>query len=113
MSVGLFLLRISVEKFQVWIIRIIIAGSVLFGIIYDFLIIFQCRPLSFWWDLNPDHTGTCLPHQTFAICGFVISALNSAADLVFAALPMFMVWKTSMNWRTRMLVCLLLGLASV
>ncbi|PNS21980.1 hypothetical protein CAC42_578 [Sphaceloma murrayae] len=112
-SVGLFLLRITVSKVQIWIIRIFIAGSLIFGIIYTFLIIFQCNPISFWWDLNPASTGKCINATVFAICAYIISALNTAADFTFALLPMFLVWNTSMNKKTRGLVCVLLGMASV
>ncbi|PSK42596.1 hypothetical protein B9Z65_4510 [Elsinoe australis] len=112
-SVGLFLLRITVSKIQIWIIRIFIAGSLLFGTFYFFLIIFQCTPVSFWWDLNPDSQGKCINATAFAICAYIISALNTAADFVFAILPMFLVWNTSMNRKTRALVCSLLGLGSI
>ncbi|KAF4548353.1 Hypothetical protein D9617_29g007300 [Elsinoe fawcettii] len=112
-SVGLFLLRIAVSKIQIWIIRIFIAGSLIFGAFYTFLIIFQCSPVSFWWDLNPASTGKCINPSVFAVCAYIISALNTAADLTFAILPMFIVWKTSMTKRTRIMVCMLLGIASI
>ncbi|KAG8625290.1 hypothetical protein KVT40_007041 [Elsinoe batatas] len=112
-SVGLFLLRITPSKVHIWIIRLFIAGSLLFGTFYWFLIIFQCNPVSFWWDLNPNSTGKCISPTVFAACAYIISALNTAADLVFTILPMFLVWKTSMTTRTRALVCSLLGLGSI
>ncbi|KAF2149915.1 hypothetical protein K461DRAFT_270480 [Myriangium duriaei CBS 260.36] len=112
-SVGFFLLRITVNKYQIWIIRLFVAGSMLCGTIYFLLIIFQCNPISFWWDLDVTHKGKCINALAFAICSWVISILNSAADLTFAIVPMFLVAQTTMSSRTRVLVCILLGIASI
>jgi len=105
--------RIAIHKLQIWIIRIFIAGSILFGTFYFFLIIFQCSPVSYWWDLNPEHHGTCISPVAFEVCGYLVSVLNSAADLTFAILPGIIVWNTTMNLRTRIVVCCLLGFASM
>lgn len=112
-SVGLFLLRIVTNRAQKWIVYIFVAGSIIFGSVYFFLIIFQCSPISFWWDLNPERQGTCVSPTAFAICSIIISILNSAADLAFAIVPGIIVWSTTMTTRTRALVCVLLGLASI
>ena len=83
------------------------------GSVYFLLIVNQCHPISFWWDLDPDHTGTCIDATAFAICSWIISVLNSTADLTFAIIPMFLVRKTTISTRTKVLVSGLLGIASV
>lgn len=112
-SVGFFLLRICVKKIQIWIIRFFIAGSMVCGTIYLLLILFQCSPVSYWWDLNPENTGKCVSPLAFAVLSWIISVLNSFADLTFAIIPMFMVAQTTMSTRTRIAVCILLGIASI
>ena len=112
-SVGFFLLRLTISKFQIWTIRLFIAGSMVCGSVYFLLIVNQCHPISFWWDLDPDHTGTCIDATAFAICSWIISVLNSTADLTFAIIPMFLVRKTTISTRTKVLVSGLLGIASV
>lgn len=107
------MLRIAIHKVQRYIIYTFIAGSMLFGTFYFFLIIFQCSPVSFWWDLNPEHQGKCISPAAFEVCGYLVSVLNAAADLTFAILPGVIIWGTSMNLRTRIVVCSLLGFASV
>ncbi|TKX19239.1 sodium symporter-like protein [Elsinoe australis] len=112
-SVGLFLLRITVKRLQIWIIRFFMAGSVVFGLFWTIITINQCKPVSFWWDLNPDHKGTCINATVFTICAYAISVLNSSADFAFAILPMFILRETTMNKKSRTVVCILLGVASI
>lgn len=71
-AVGLFLLRITIIPIHIWIIRMIMVVACVLGCAYTSLVIFQCKPVSFWWDLNPDHTGSCLSpalvtNMTFAV----------------------------------------------
>src|SRR5690242_5362083 len=58
-AIGLFLLRITIHPIHIWIIRIIMAIAAVVGVAYTLLVIFQCNPIHFWWDLDPTHTGTC------------------------------------------------------
>jgi len=112
-SVGLFLFRFPMNKIQLWVIRGLIAGSCLFGVVFLFLLVLQCRPISFWWDLNPDHHGTCINPTAVIVCAYSISGLNSVADVCFAISPMIMVWGSAMPMRARIPVCVLIGFASM
>lgn len=112
-SVGFFLLRLVVHKLQIWILRLFIAGSIICGTVYFLLILNQCSPVSFWWNLNPDAQGHCVNAVVFSVLSWIISVLNSTADITFAVVPMFLVANTTMTRKTRVLVCLLLGIASV
>lgn len=47
------------------------------------------------------------------IAGYVIAAIGSITDWVFAILPMVWVWRTSMNRRTKISVSVLLGFGSL
>ncbi|KAF4551085.1 Hypothetical protein D9617_14g075410 [Elsinoe fawcettii] len=112
-SVGLFLLRIAVKRIQIWIIRFFMAGSIVFGLLWMLITINQCKPVSFWWDLDPKSTGTCINATVFTIFAYAISVLNSSADIAFAVLPMFILRQTTMSKKARWLVCVLLGVASI
>ncbi|KAF2226016.1 hypothetical protein BDZ85DRAFT_192603 [Elsinoe ampelina] len=112
-SVGLFLSRIAVKRIQMWIIRFFMAGSILFGLLWMLITINQCRPVSFWWDLSPTSTGTCINATVFTIFAYAISVLNASADIAFAVLPMFILRQTTMSKKARYLVCVLLGVASI
>jgi hypothetical protein len=90
-SIGLFFLRIANNKWHILIIKAIMSASAVLGITYFSIVFFQCHPISFWWDLNPDNHGHCLSASVMADAGYVVSALNSVADWVFGLLPIFIV----------------------
>ncbi|KAF1846134.1 uncharacterized protein K460DRAFT_417275 [Cucurbitaria berberidis CBS 394.84] len=112
-SVGFFLLRITIVPIHVWIIRIIMAVSAVLGVAYTSVVIFQCRPVSFWWDLNPNHTGTCLSSTLVMNFTFVVSGLNAFADWTFALLPVLIVKDLHMKMRMKVIVALVIAVAAI
>jgi hypothetical protein len=112
-SIGLFLLRIAVDRIHIWIIRWIMILNVLFAVPYCLLVTFQCRPISFWWDLNPDHHGKCISPDVIMILTYVVSVLNSMADWTFGLLPFFIVRKLQMKKQTKILVISILAFAGL
>lgn len=46
-SLGIFYLRVAVQRWQIWVIRILVVGTVFFGACYFFLTMFQCVPGKF------------------------------------------------------------------
>jgi hypothetical protein len=112
-AVGLFLLRITIVPLHVWIIRIIMMVAAFLGVSYTLLVIFQCRPISFWWDLDPNHNGTCLSASLVMIFTFIVSGLNSFADWTFGILPIFIVKDLQMKTRAKVLVSSIIGLAAM
>lgn len=113
MAVGLFLLRITIVRLHIWIIRFIMAVTAVVGITYTLLVLFQCKPISYWWDLNPDHTGTCLSASLVMYFTYVVSVLNSIADWTFGLLPIFVVKDLQMKRRVKVIVSGIIGLAAM
>lgn len=112
-AVGLFLLRITIVPLHIWIIRFIMAVAAVVGVAYTLLVLFQCRPISFWWDLDPNHTGTCLSASLVMYFTYVVSALNSVADWTFGLLPIFVVKDLQMKRRVKVIVSAIIGLAAM
>lgn len=112
-AVGLFLLRIAVKPFHVWIIWTFMVVSGVVGTTYTMVVIFQCRPTSFWWDLNPNATGTCLSPTLVMNFTFVVSGLNSFADWTFGLLPIFIVKDLQMKTRAKVIVSAVIALAAM
>jgi hypothetical protein len=112
-AVGFFLLRITINPIHVWIIRIIMVASGVLGIGCTGLVIFQCKPISFWWDLNPNHTGTCISAALVTNFTYVVSALNSFADWTFGTLPIFIVKDLQMKKRMKILVASVIAFAAM
>ncbi|GAB7351692.1 hypothetical protein MBLNU459_g2287t1 [Dothideomycetes sp. NU459] len=112
-AIGLFLLRITIERVHTFIVWFIMAFSAVCGVAYCMIVLFQCKPISFWWDLNPSHTGTCLSPLLIADTTYTVSALNSVADWAFAILPIFIVKDLQMKGKTKAVVAMILGLAAI
>jgi hypothetical protein len=112
-AVGFFLLRITIVPYQVWIVRIIMVVSGIVGTTYTFLVIFQCDPISFWWDLDPTHTGTCLSPAFVTNFTYVVSGLNSFADWTFGILPILIVKDLQMKRRVKVVVSSVIALAAM
>ncbi|KXH48091.1 hypothetical protein CSAL01_11029 [Colletotrichum salicis] len=52
-SVGYFLLRVALDRPHIWKIRALMVGTVVFGTTYLFMVAFQCRPVSTYWEEGP------------------------------------------------------------
>ncbi|KAJ4289895.1 hypothetical protein N0V90_011228 [Kalmusia sp. IMI 367209] len=83
------------------------------GIGYTSLVIFQCKPISYWWDLDPTHKGTCLDASLVMIFTFVVSGLNSFADWTFGILPILIVKDLQMKKRMKVVVSGVIALAAI
>jgi hypothetical protein len=112
-AVGFFLLRITIVPLHIWIIRIIMIVAAFLGTAYTLLVLFQCRPISQWWDLSPDANGTCLSASLVVIFTYIVSGLNSFADWTFGILPIFIVKDLQMKKRAKVIVSSVIGLAAM
>lgn len=43
-SIGYFYLRVAAQRWHIWCIRLLMLGTILFGLIYFFLVMLQCLP---------------------------------------------------------------------
>lgn len=113
-AIGQFLLRIAVAKVHVWIIRLVMISTALFGTFYFFLAIFQCRIPSEWWtSLRPSSAPGCLSAEVMVNATYTAGALNTFADWTLGILPIFIVWNLSMNRRLKAVVAGILSFAAI
>ncbi|OIW31088.1 hypothetical protein CONLIGDRAFT_630986 [Coniochaeta ligniaria NRRL 30616] len=107
-SVGFFLLRLVPSTR----LRQFIIGTIIFTILSatgNFLtVFFQCKPLAFTW--GGTATGTCIPPAHLKFAAFFNSSVSVLTDVVFALLPVPMLWKVQMNWKVKMAVGAILSL---
>lgn len=114
MSIGFFLLRISVHRVYIWILYISMAVIVVWsGGIFLFEI-FQCNPVAAQWDFTllmvNGGTGTCASGDAVVAAGYALSVLAVLSDWLYALLPIFMVWKVRMSLQAKITVILVLSL---
>ncbi|KAF9871093.1 6-phosphogluconate dehydrogenase [Colletotrichum karsti] len=108
-SVGLFLLRMTPSARM----RNFILGTIIFTILSAtgnlLTVFFQCRPLAFTWDTSIEG-GECIPPGNLKFAAFFNSGVSVFTDLLFALLPIPMLWKVQLNWKVKSAVIGVLSL---
>ena len=110
MTVCLTLLRVlergreRISKF-LWGLLIFIAITHLALAMLFFL---HCRPLAALW--NPLVHGQCMSTHVTVLAGYVGFAVDVVTDLICAAIPILVIHRLQMNTRTKVALCILMGL---
>lgn len=109
-SVCLTLLRV-VERGRrrisqlLWCLLVFVAVTHLALAMLFFL---HCRPLAALW--NPQVHGSCLSTHTTVLAGYIGFAIDVITDLVCAGIPILVIHRLQMNFRTKVALCVLMGL---
>ncbi|KAL5001683.1 hypothetical protein BDV10DRAFT_148605 [Aspergillus recurvatus] len=113
-SVCIFLLRVMLFPCHRAALYTVTALAACSGIPFFVLLIIQCSPVSFWWTRMRGATdGHCGYVDAIAVMLYIFSASSALFDLTVGLLPIFLVCKLQMNWRTKAAVAGLLGMACV
>lgn len=107
-SIGIFLLRIVFDRIHKWIIYVTMAVSAAAGFIFFFITLFQCSPISYFW--NKDQDGKCNDPGIVVIMIITYSVLAIITDLTFVILPIYLVWHLNIKPRDRLALLPLLGM---
>ncbi|KAH7114160.1 hypothetical protein B0J13DRAFT_590616 [Dactylonectria estremocensis] len=110
-SIGCFLLRITVRKLDVWILYGVIITTVCTGTVFFFAKLFQCKPISFFW--NKNQSGTCLNGDFVIIFTYVYGGFSLITDLMCTILPMVVVWKLNMKRKAKIALIPILAMGCV
>ncbi|KAF1923182.1 uncharacterized protein M421DRAFT_104644 [Didymella exigua CBS 183.55] len=111
-SIGHFYLRVAIQRWHLWTIKILMGGTILFSIVYFFLVTFQCTPVSEFWKNRPA-SEKCLSAGPTKGITYALAAVNAAADWALGTLPFFIVWDLHMKLKTKMLVAGILAFAAI
>ncbi|KAF1923381.1 uncharacterized protein M421DRAFT_425909 [Didymella exigua CBS 183.55] len=111
-SIGCFLLRISVKRIHTWIIYAAMFVSTFACTAFFFVTLFQCHPIRYFWAKSlPD--GICINNTVIIALGFVYSIFSIIADFTFALLPAALVWNLQLKRRTKIALIPLLTMGCV
>lgn len=110
-SIGLFLLRVTVSRLQRTIIYVAMGLTVLTGIVFFFVTLFQCAPVSFFW--NKDQPGTCVNIDVIIGLTFLYSAVSAICDFTFGLLPVWLVWGLNMRKSEKMALIPILSMGCI
>jgi hypothetical protein len=81
-----------------------------FSLFYFFLVIFQCRPVSFFWGQYEGEKGSCINPAAVPDASIAHSAVSFTADWILGLLPIFLIHHLQMNFRTKVSVAGVLSL---
>ncbi|KAL6408605.1 integral membrane protein PTH11 [Ilyonectria robusta] len=94
-----FYLRIFSERAGKVLWSTIIFNT-LYGILFTFLAIFQCTPVSFFWNRwDGEHSGKCLNINAIA---WANASVSIALDLWMLAIPLWYVRRLNMHWKKKL-----------
>ncbi|OLN86602.1 hypothetical protein CCHL11_10143 [Colletotrichum chlorophyti] len=111
-SIGYFLLRITVRKIDVWIIYIVMMLTVCTGVVFFFVTLLQCQPISYFWNKDTQ-TGHCVNMNVIIALTYLYSAFSVICDFTFAILPMVIIWKLKMNHKTKLALIPIMAMACI
>lgn len=109
-SICLFLLHLVVERSHVWILRAIMVVNTVSCVFFFFFMLFQCSPISYFWNHHQPGGGHCLSPGIIMNSTYTFSAISSICDFSLGILPIFMVWNLQMSRRSK---CAVVGLLSI
>ncbi|OCK74960.1 hypothetical protein K432DRAFT_309581 [Lepidopterella palustris CBS 459.81] len=111
-ALGVFLLRVAVRKLHIWIIRLVMLGTIVFGTSYFFLVLFQCGPVSEFWMVSPG-SSKCLNTKVITGTTYAAGALTTVSDWTFGILPIFIVWDLKISRKAKFMVAGILAFAAI
>lgn len=71
-------------------------------------VFFQCQPLAFTWGGVAE--GKCMAPANLKFAAFFNSSVAVLTDVVFALLPIPILWNVQMNWRVKSALAAILSL---
>jgi len=101
-----------VAKPHIWIIRLVIVGTAIFGLAYLCEVLAQCRPLSAFWTESPG-SPHCFSPRAIVITTYIASIINAGADWTFGILPIFIVKDLKISRRQKVVVAGILAFAAM
>jgi hypothetical protein len=112
-SVGLSLLRYTpiFQKSFRCITHIVIYTSVVMGMIYGLLAMFQCSPVDYFWTRALGAKGTCISMDIIIAFTYAMSAIFAVCDFSFALLPIFLIKGLNMSRNQKFALIPILSMA--
>jgi len=108
-SVGLFLLRLTPSQFFHRFIWVMQAFMAIYTSVALVTILTQCRPLKVLWDSSITD-AVCFSPLGLRACAYFNASCSIFADLVFALLPIPILWKVKINTRVKIALVGILSL---
>lgn len=112
-SIALMLLRLSVLPLHKGILWVTFVISELYSAFFFFIFVFQCIPTEYFWTRYTNGTGSCLDTSIVVAATYGYSAISCVGDLIYATLPISLVWSLQMSGREKTAVIAILALGAM
>lgn len=104
-SILFFYLRIFVGNTVHRVLYSTLVVNCVFGIVFLFIIAFQCSPISYYWTLwDGEHHGTCL---NINAAGWSNAAISIVLDLWMLAIPLSQLSRLNLHWKKKIGIALM------
>ncbi|KAK3174748.1 hypothetical protein OEA41_001994 [Lepraria neglecta] len=110
-SICIFLMRIPTAKALIRPLQAAIVGLIVSNIILTVLWIVQCRPLEGAW--NTDVESKCFSRGQLQRIIMAQAVMSAVSDFAFAAFPILILWRVQMALKSKIALCVLMGLGVV
>ncbi|EKG18239.1 hypothetical protein MPH_04499 [Macrophomina phaseolina MS6] len=110
-SIGYFLLRLTVHRIHVWIIWTVMSLTVVTGLVFFFVTLFQCNPISHFWTQNIGEKGTCINVEIIIALTYLYGTVSAICDFTFGILPIFLIWNLNMRKSVKVALVPILSMA--
>jgi hypothetical protein len=87
-------------------------GTCLFGLFYVCIAIFQCHPISAFWEVAPA-SSSCMSPRVILGATYAAASLNAFADWTIGILPFFIVRALPLPGKTKIMVAAILAFAAM
>jgi len=96
-------------------VRQVIWGTIVFntlyGLVFVFVAIFQCSPVSFYWESwDGEHEGKCVNINAL---GWANAAISIVLDIWMLAIPLFQLAHLKLAWKKKVGVALMFGVGTL
>jgi hypothetical protein len=113
LSIAFFLLRFIIKPAQKYIVYGMLTIIIMFSTFLFFFALFQCRPVSNFWRRVVNPHGSCDNPKSVIDATYAHAAIVSMGDWTLGILPIFIVWDSGLNLRTKLYVAVILALGSM
>ncbi|KAI4252582.1 MAG: hypothetical protein LQ352_004203 [Teloschistes flavicans] len=110
-SICLFLIRIPQSRALKRPLQWVVAFLLFSNTILTVLLIMQCQPIHAAWDIDAD--GRCLSLSAKEGIVLTQAVISVVSDFSFAALPIFFLWRTQIDFKTKIGLWVLMGLGFI
>ncbi|KAJ0414024.1 hypothetical protein BJY00DRAFT_321388 [Aspergillus carlsbadensis] len=111
-SIALALLRLTISRAHQYILWGVIGVSTVVGLAFWFTLTLQCRPVSYFWQRFRIE-GSCISVDYLLALAYLYSATAVVCDFMLALLPILLVSRLQMDFRTKAALAAILGMGCV